>query len=311
MSNILIIKHGSLGDLIQANGAIKDIKNFYKNRKVFLLTSQPYAIFMSECPYIDGVIIDKRLPRWNLFYLNTLKKNLKRYNFSKVFDLQNSNRTKFYKKFIINKEVEWSSSETVLEPGQKKSDFDKDPVLERMELQLKKSGIETEFTRNVNIEWAIKDVSRLIKQYANNEYILLFPFCSKKHQNKKWPYFKDLIVKLKQDYKNKFPILIAPGPNEIEEANKLNAKVVTDNQNPVDLKTLISLISNAKFILANDTGPAHIASHLDKAGLVLFGSHTSARKVSIENYNFKALTVKNLKDLNVDTVISEIKSKLN
>ena len=311
MSNILIIKHGSLGDLIQANGAIKDIKNFYKNRKVFLLTSQPYAIFMSECPYIDGVIIDKRLPRWNLFYLNTLKKNLKRYNFSKVFDLQNSNRTKFYKKFIINKEVEWSSSETVLEPGQKKSDFDKDPVLERMELQLKKSGIETEFTRNVNIEWAIKDVSRLIKQYANNEYILLFPFCSKKHQNKKWPYFKELIVKLKQDYKNKFPILIVPGPNEIKEANKLNAKVVTDNQNSVDLKTLISLISNAKFILANDTGPAHIASHLDKAGLVLFGSHTSARKVSIENYNFKALTVKNLKDLNVDTVISEIKSKLN
>ena len=120
MSNILIIKHGSLGDLIQANGAIKDIKNFYKNRKVFLLTSQPYAIFMSECPYIDGVIIDKRLPRWNLFYLNTLKKNLKRYNFSKVFDLQNSNRTKFYKKFIINKEVEWSSSETALEPGKKK-----------------------------------------------------------------------------------------------------------------------------------------------------------------------------------------------
>ena len=37
MSNILIIKHGSLGDLIQANGAIKDIKNFYKNRKVFYL----------------------------------------------------------------------------------------------------------------------------------------------------------------------------------------------------------------------------------------------------------------------------------
>ena len=120
MSNILIIKHGSLGDLIQANGAIKDIKNFYKNRKVFLLTSQPYAIFMSECPYIDGVIIDKRLPRWNLFYLNSLKKKLARYDFSKVFDLQNSNRTNFYKRFILNKGIEWSSSETTLEAGQKK-----------------------------------------------------------------------------------------------------------------------------------------------------------------------------------------------
>ena len=90
MSNILIIKHGSLGDLIQANGAIKDIKKFYINRKVFLLTAQPYAIFMSECPYLDGVIIDKRLPRWNLFYLNNLKKNLAKYNFTKIFDLQNS-----------------------------------------------------------------------------------------------------------------------------------------------------------------------------------------------------------------------------
>ena len=41
MSNILIIKHGSLGDLIQANGAIKDIKNFYQNRKVFCLLHNP------------------------------------------------------------------------------------------------------------------------------------------------------------------------------------------------------------------------------------------------------------------------------
>ena len=76
MSNILIIKHGALGDLIQANGAIKDIKEHYINRKVFLLTSEPYAIFMSECPYLDGVIIDKRLPRWNLFFLYKLKKLL-------------------------------------------------------------------------------------------------------------------------------------------------------------------------------------------------------------------------------------------
>ena len=311
MSNILIIKHGSLGDLIQANGAIKDIKNFYKNRKVFLLTSQPYAIFMSECPYIDGVIIDKRLPRWNLFYLNSLKKKLARYDFSKVFDLQNSNRTNFYKRFILNKGIEWSSSETTLDVGQKKKDFDKEPVLDRMELQLKKSGLETEFTRNINLDWALKDVTRLLKQYSNSDYILLFPFCSKKHQNKKWPYFRDLIIRLKQDYKNAYPILLVPGPNEIKEANSLNAKVVTDNENSVDIKTLISLISNAKFIIANDTGPAHIASHLDKKGLVLFGNHTSAKKVSIENYNFKALTVKNLKELEIDTVLNEVKSRLN
>ena len=310
MSNILIIKHGSLGDLIQANGAVKDIKNFYKNRKVFLLTAEPYSIFMSECPYLDGVIIDKRLPRWNLFYLKKLKDKLLRYDISKVFDLQNSSRTKFYSRFII-KNVEWSSTETTLETGQKKSDFDQDPVLDRMETQLKKSGVETEFTKNIDLSWATTDISRLLKQYANNEYILLFPFCSVKHQKKKWPYFKELISEIKKDFKNKYPILLAPGPEEIDEANKLNGKVVLDDNNSVNIKTLISLINKAKFVITNDTGPAHIASHLDKKGLVLFGSHTTAKKVSIENFNFKALTVQNLQDLSVETVLNEVKSRLN
>ena len=310
MSNILIIKHGSLGDLIQANGAMKDIKNFYPNRKVFLLTTQPYSIFMSECPYLDGVLIDKRLPRWNLYYLNNLKKTLAKYDFSKVFDLQNSSRTKFYKRFIING-VEWSSSETALEPGQKKIDFDNNPVLDRMDVQLKKSGIDTDFTKNIDLGWATENISHLVKQYTNREYILLFPFCSPKLKNKKWPYFKELIQRLKQEFKNKYSVLLAPGPNEIEEAYQLNARVVLENNQPVNIKTLVSLINDAKFIIGNDTGPAHIASHLDKNGLVLFGSHTSAKKVSIENFNFKALSVKNLKDLNVDIVLNATKSKLN
>ena len=310
MSNILIIKHGSLGDLIQANGAIKDIKEFYENRKVLLLTSAPYSIFMSECPYIDGVIIDKKLPRWNLFFLYNLKKLLSKYNFSKVFDLQNSHRTRFYRNFIL-KNLDWSSSLDTLESGQSKKDFDTHPVLDRMELQLNKSNIPTKYIKNVDLSWAKEDLSQLTQQYTNRDYILIFPFCSKKHQNKKWPFFKDLTARLRREYKNNYSILVAPGPGEFKEANELNAKIIMNGKEPINIKMLISLISGAKFIVANDTGPAHIASHLKKNGLVLFGSHTSARKVSIENSDFKALSVKNLADLDVDTVMREIKSNLN
>ena len=310
MSNILIIKHGSLGDLIQANGAIKDIKEFYENRKVFLLTSAPYSIFMSECPYIDGVIIDKKLPRWNLFFLYNLKKSLSKYNFSKVFDLQNSRRTRFYRNFIL-KNSEWSSSLDTLETGQSKKEFDTHPVLDRMELQLNKSNIPTKHIKNVDLSWAEENLSKLTQRYTNRDYILIFPFCSKKHQNKKWPFFKDLTARIRREYKNNYSILVAPGPGEEKEAEDLNAKIVMNDGEPVNIKMLISLISGAKFIISNDTGPAHIASHLKKNGLVLFGSHTSAKKVSIENSSFKALSVKNLADLNVETVMKEIKNKLN
>jgi len=310
MSNILIIKHGSLGDLIQANGAIKDIKEFHSNRKVFLLTSRPYSLFMSECPYIDGVIIDKKLPRWNLFYLYNLKKLLSKYQFSKVFDLQNSKRTRFYKNFIL-KNLDWSSSLTTLDPGQSKKDFDHYPVLDRMELQLKKSGIPTNNVKNVDLSWAYEDLSKFTQRYTNRDYILIFPFCSKKHQNKKWPFFKDLISQIRREYKNNYSVLIAPGPNELTEAKELSANVVLDEGKPINIKMLISLINGAKFIVSNDTGPAHIASHLKKNGLVLFGSHTTAKKVSIENKSFKAISVENLSNLNVDRVMGEIQNKLN
>ena len=310
MSNILIIKHGSLGDLIQANGAIKDIKEYYKNSKVILLTSKAYSIFMSECPYVDGVLVDKRLPRWNLFFLHNLRKLLTRYNFTHVFDLQNSNRTKFYKNYLLSKPI-WSSTETALENNQKKSDFNKKPVLDRMEVQLKKSNISTKHIKNIDLSWAIEDLSRLIKQYCNSDYILMFPFCSKKHKNKKWPFYKDLVIKIKQEFKNKYAVLLAPGPDEANEAKNLNAKVVLFENQPLDIKRLISLIYYSKFIISNDTGPAHIASHLNKNGLALFGSHTSAKKVSIENSNFKAISVENLKNLSIETVIKEIKNNLN
>ena len=41
MSNILIIKHGSLGDIAQASGAIQDICENHKNDNVILLTTKP------------------------------------------------------------------------------------------------------------------------------------------------------------------------------------------------------------------------------------------------------------------------------
>ena len=310
MSNILVIKHGSLGDLIQANGAIKDIKEHYKSRKVFLLTSKPYAIFMSECPYIDGVIIDKKLPRWNLFFLYNLKKLLSKYNFSKVIDLQNSSRTKFYRKFVL-KYPEWFSSYETLEPGQSKKDFDNYPVLDRMELQLRKDNIQTKYIKNIDLSWANENLLPLIKKFTNRDYILIFPFCSKKHLNKKWPFFKALISQIRRVYKNKYSILVAPGPNEIDEAKELSANIVLEKGKPINIKQLISLTKGAKFVIANDTGPAHIASHLKKNGLVLFGSHISAKKVSIENQNFKAISVNQLSELRVDEVMKKVKANLN
>ena len=310
MSNILIIKLGSLGDLIQAIGAIEDIKRSNSKSRIVLLTSPPYFDLMSKCPYVDEIIIDERMPRWNLFYLYDLKKKLSSYCFVQIFDLQNSSRTAFYHKYLLNN-CNWSSTITTLEPGQKKSDFDKAPVLKRMEIQLKKSGIKTANIKRSNLNWAIINIRHITKNYFNKKYILIFPFCSPKLEEKKWPYYHMLISQLKTKYNRKYEIVLAPGPNEINAAKLLNAHVIMDEGKSLKLTQLISLVKEASFVIANDTGPAHICSHLGKPGLVLFGSHTLASKVSIETEKFKSISVNNLNLLKVEKVMEKVKKVLN
>ena len=73
----------------------------------------------------------------------------------------------------------------------------------------------------------------------------------------------------------------------------------------------MSLISNSSYIISNDSGPAHISSHLRKKGLAIFGKHTSPKKVNVGNSEFKTIEVESLKDLNVNSVLEKIKKDLN
>ena len=52
MSNILIIKHGSLGDIAQASGAIQDISEFHKEHDIYLLTTKPYFELFKRNPHL-------------------------------------------------------------------------------------------------------------------------------------------------------------------------------------------------------------------------------------------------------------------
>tara|TARA_Y100000590_G_scaffold415165_1_gene512698 strand:+ start:1171 stop:2112 length:942 start_codon:yes stop_codon:yes gene_type:complete len=309
MSNILIIKHGSLGDIAQISGVLRDIREAYKDKKIFILTTLPYVELLSRCPYLDGVLLDKRLPRWNLFYLIKLKKMIEKFNFSHVFDLQNSSRTSFYRKYLL-KIPNWCSTETTLKKNERKKDFDNESVLERFKIQLNGFEIKTDFSLKPDFSWAKINIDRIINKYFGKKFILLFPFCSPQLSHKKWPYFNELIKMIKLKHAN-LEIVIAPGPNEIEEAKTFESSVIiTNNDVPLNIMELAGLISKASYVVANDTGPAHMTAHLNQKGIVIFGYHTTPKKVSIETDKFKAIRSDNLKELSAETVYLKIKNML-
>jgi ADP-heptose:LPS heptosyltransferase len=308
MSNILIFKHGSLGDIAQASGAIQDICENHKNDDVFLLTTKPYVDLFKKNPFLKDVILDKRLPKYNVIYLYFLMRELKKYNFSKVYDLQNSSRTSFYKRILFPKATKeiWSSTETTLPQGTTKKDFDNDSVLSRFDHQLKSSGINTNHTLKPNFSWSIADITQIKNHYELDKYIVLFPFCSPHLTSKKWPYYNELINMINEKSKNKIKIVIAPGPGEIKEASNINALCILDNGKALDISQLSGLIKDSLFVVANDTGPAHIAAHLGSKGIAIFGYHTTPFKVSIERENFKAIQAPELSKLSAEKVFERM-----
>ena len=308
MSNILIIKHGSLGDIAQASGAIQDISENHKNNQIYLLTTKPYYELFKKNPHISNVILDKRLSKINLIYLYSLMRSIKKYSFLKVYDLQNSSRTSFYKKILFPNAAKdiWSSTETTLPTGTIKQDFDKDSVLERFDHQLRTSGIKTEHTMKPNFNWAVTNTDNIKQEFKLDKYIVLFPFCSAHLIHKKWPHYNELIELIKNKYGEQIKVVVAPGPSEINDAKNINAVSILNEGKALDISQLASLIKESSFVIANDTGPAHISAHLGVKGLTLFGKHTTAYKVSIERENFKAIQVADLEKLSAGKVLEKI-----
>ena len=301
MSNILIIKLGSLGDVVQISGALKDIREHHKNEKITILTTSKYLNLFKNCPYVDDCLEDERLPRYNVFYLLRLKKSINSLNFNKVYDLQNSNRTNFYRKFIFNI-GDWSSSKDIPESKYNSS------VLQRFDEQLRKSNIQTRYTLKPDFSWAA-DKANNYNLDTDKKYILFFPFCSKDLIHKRWPYFSELINLIKKNH-SEFELVVAPGPDEIVEAKSFNIKIALNNNSALNFFELASLIKKSHLVIANDTGPAHMTAHLGARGFALFGPHTTPEKVSIEREKFIALQTMDLKSLFADRVYALIKSSI-
>ena len=81
-----------------------------------------------------------------------------------------------------------------------KEEFDKDPVLNRFDHQLKTSGIKTEHTMKPNFSWAVTNIDNIKQEFNLDKYIVLFPFCSAHLTHKKWPHYNELIELIKNKY---------------------------------------------------------------------------------------------------------------
>jgi len=156
----------------------------------------------------------------------------------------------------------------------------------------------------------VTNIDNLKQEFNLDKYIVLFPFCSAHLTHKKWPHYNELIKLIKNKYGEQIKVVVAPGPSEIDDTKSINAISILNQGKALDISQLASLIKESSFVVANDTGPAHISAHLGVKGLTLFGKHTTAYKVSIERENFKAIQVDDLKKLSAAKVFERLSSSI-
>ncbi|MEM1401425.1 MAG: hypothetical protein AAGF58_16165, partial [Pseudomonadota bacterium] len=159
----MVIKLGSLGDVLQADGALRDIRAAFPEAEIVALTMPAYRKLMERSPFVDRVLLDPRKPRWRLDAMADLRGQLRRERFDLVIDLQGQSRTNSYFRWFLS-DVPWSGTA----PGCRYYDARPNPrelpSLERMAGQLAQMGIETWHAKNPDVDWMAEPIDDVIEE---------------------------------------------------------------------------------------------------------------------------------------------------
>lgn len=304
--NILIIKHGAFGDIIQVEGAVHDVRLNYPDARITVMTSPPFHKIFARCPWIDDIFLDTRPPRWRFDKMWALRRRLRAQPFDFVVDFQNNERTAFYFNHLFPP-VAWSGKVK----GASHRRHTKDPKqiqgLPRFATQLRDAGLEVRHAAAPDVSWMAEDVSAILAEAGVRPgYIVLIPGCSAKHPQKRWPYYTELAGKLQAAGHQTVTV---PGPDELDLCRALPSTTLT-GENYLDWFKLAGVLKDAAFVIGNDTGPSHLAAHLGARGFGLFGSHLDAERTGIITDRFGALQVEKLEDLSAEEVFTQVMRKL-
>ena len=299
-NNILIIKHGALGDLIQITNALKSIRHKYPESKITLLTDIKFKFFSDRIIFIDEIIYENRPSFLRIDEWLTIILKIARRNFNIVFDLQNSDRTSVYYFFIrlFNSKVIWSGNRKGGKYKYHPKNFESVPIKDRIKNQLALMNIE--IYDNPDISWML---NKNIINLPDNDFVILLPGSSLEHKHKRWPAekFAELANHLKE--RNIDSIILGQSHSEGEELKKIKllAPKIIDFSNQ-DLDCLATTASKAIGAIGNDTGPTFIAAAAGCPITWLLSSHTDPNITQLLGSKVNTLKKDNISDITTDEV---------
>ncbi|MBT3660492.1 MAG: glycosyltransferase family 9 protein [Rhodospirillaceae bacterium] len=305
--SVLVIKLGALGDFVQALGPMRAIRDAHADAPLVLLTTEPYANFARVSNLFDDIWIDSRPHGLQIGTWLALRRQLLGGGFSRVYDLQTSDRSSFYHRlFWPRQKPEWSGIAPGCTHPHANPERDFMHTIDRQREQLQMAGIDGSPAPDLGwVDAGLQELN-LAPQFA-----LLAPGGARHRPRKRWPAdaFIKLATQLSADSIQ--PVFIGGG----DEAGLLGeiAAGVPDARNLAGQTSLLELAAmgrTATLAVGNDTGPMHLLAVAGCPCLVLYSDDSDPALCAQRGARVEIIRVADLGALTPETVITAAKGLL-
>lgn len=266
---ILVIRMSSIGDVILTTPVLKAFKRRYPEAEIHFLVLEQFKDAISGLEYIDKLILFNKRDNDGLKNLLKFADNLKNNNYDYIFDLHAKFRSKIIAKklgvktYTYKKRAWWKT--LLVKSRVIKYQVD-DTIVKNYFGAFKNFNLEYE---GENLDFFYEKSDKLLEYKG---LPIMAPRASK--NTKEWTAegFGKLAKLIYAKYGVK-SILIG-GKGDIprcEEINKISGDSCIILAGKLSLKESGSLLSQAKFLVTNDSGPFHIARGVKCKTFVIFG----------------------------------------
>jgi ADP-heptose:LPS heptosyltransferase len=303
----LVIKLGALGDFVQAIAPFSAIRNYHNGARIVLLTTEAYKDLAEALGFFDEVWVSGRPGNTNISAWLELRRSLVGGNFQRVYDLQTSDRSSFYRcLFWPAPAPEWSGIAWNCSHPHKNPKRDKLHTFERQAEQLHSAGIT--FVPPVNLS-ALNFKSHVDKSGFGliGKYALLAPLGAASRPFKRWPPNRFASVARFLLKKDIIPVFLGT-----ESERKAIKEIIAECPGALNFagKTsildLVALSFGAMLAIGNDTGPMHITASTGCSSVILFSSDSDPELCGQRGPLVTILRKKNLIDISVTEVIETL-----
>jgi len=297
---ILIIKLGALGDFVQALGPIAAIRRHHHGAPMVLLTSKPYADLARATGLFDEVWVDEERPKaWQIGRVRRLRRKLKAGNFTRVYDLQTSDRSSFYFHILgPGKRPEWSGVARGCSHPHDNAQRDFMHTIDRQKEQLSKAGV-TDVGLS-DLSFAKKDVSAF---GIEKPFALLVPGGAPHRPAKRWPVERFVELANRLYAAGVTPVLLgARAEQAITALIEHDAPGAVNLCAKTDFIDIAVLARGAALAVGNDTGPMHMITLAGCPSVVVYSFESDPALCAQRGVRVEILRKESLDELLVGEV---------